>query len=151
MSSKKPKSSICKFEESTTAREKSRGGGGRWELGLCASLPATCPLVPRWRIGLLWRHVHLAFSKVSITSLALSPFEAANRNISTQSLPRGFPSRCLRLHSFVVYGVSKLWRFQNRKKETEKKIIFFTCLGAQAGGIQIVKRIFSNYWPDKAE
>lgn len=35
------------------------------------------------------------------------------------------------MHSFVVYGVSKLTSFENRKEETEGKIIFLLNLAAQ--------------------
>jgi len=42
---------------------------------------------------------------LSITSLALSPFEAVtSRPVS----PRGFPLRCLRERFFVVFGISQL-------------------------------------------
>ena len=40
---------------------------------------------------------------LSITLLALSPFEAVTVTVS-----RGFPVRCLRVRSFVVYSMSKL-------------------------------------------
>ena len=60
----------------------------------------------------IWRH--LRFSIKSFTSLALSPFEAVNSNVSTQSVSRGFHSRCLRMRYFVVYGSSKLRRFLKR-------------------------------------
>ena len=43
---------------------------------------------------------------LSITSLALSPFEAVTVTVS-----RGFPACCLRVRSFVVYSMSKLRLF----------------------------------------
>ena len=43
---------------------------------------------------------------LSITSLALLPFEAVTVTVS-----RGFPARCLRVRSFVVYSMSKLRHF----------------------------------------
>ena len=60
-------------------------------------------------------------------SLALWSFEALKSNMSTQSVSRGFP-RCLRVRSFVVYGVSKLRRFKNRNEDTETKVIFLLTL-----------------------
>ena len=54
---------------------------------------------------------------LSITYLAYS----VNNNIPTQSVSRGFPSRCLLVLSFVVYSFSKLRRFKNRKEKTERK------------------------------
>ena len=51
---------------------------------------------------------------LSITSLALSPFKGVTLiDISTSSVSRRAPSGCLQVGYFVVYGISKLWRYRN--------------------------------------
>ena len=81
---------------------------------------------------------------LSITSFALLPYGAVNGDITTQSVSRGFPSRCLRVCSFVVYGVSKLRHFKNGKEETETKIIFLVTWAHNGVNSDLAKDISSR-------
>ena len=84
----------------------------------------------------------MTFCKQTTLALLLSPEEAVNSNMSTRSVSHGFSSRCLRVRSIVVYGVSaKLRRFRNRKEETEATIIFLLNWALERWNLDLAKDI----------
>ena len=76
---------------------------------------------------------HLTFSKQYF--VGAFAFRSGNGNTPTKSVFCAFSLPCLRVRSFIAYGISRLIRFTNRIEETETKVFFFfflTSLGEES-------------------
>jgi len=118
--------SICKCEEITTQQNAEKGRNvsktidQNWADALAGSRQRF--LLRAGEVACTGRGTYWTFSEQYF--VGAFAVRSGNDNISTQSVSRGFPLRCLRVLSCIAYGISKLIRFTDRKEETEAKNIF---------------------------